>query len=228
MASIPQAWQDSLGLGMTYTVAQFSVYLPKIVGALIVLVVGIILARIIKKVVVKSLEAIRVSKAVEKTPLELFLKNAELGQKVEEVIGSIFYWLFLLVIIHTSVSLLGLSPLSTFFDKILDYIPHIFTAFLIFIFGVVLAGMVESVIKGTLRSFDAHSARLFAKVASYVVVAITTLAAIAELGIAKEFILILFIGVVSSLALGVGLALGLGGKDTVSKILDSWYKRTRE
>jgi hypothetical protein len=228
MEAFPQVWQDSLGLGLNYTIAQFSAQLPRIVGALIVFVVGLILARIIKKIVVRSLEAIRVSKAVEKTPLELFLKNAELGQKVEEVIGSIFYWLFLLVIVHTSVSLLGLSPLSNFFDKILDYIPHIFTAFLIFVFGVVLAGLVEGVVKGTLRSFDAHISRLFGKVASYVVVAITTLAAIAELGIAKEFILILFIGVVSSLALGTGLALGLGGKETVSRILDNWYKRTRE
>ncbi len=228
MESLPQSWQNTWSLGAAYLVAQFSTYLPRILGAVVVFLVGLLVARIVRGLVVKGLETIRVSKAVEKTPLELFLKNAELGQKIEEIIGGVFFWLILLVIIQTSVSLLGLTPLSEFFDKIFAYIPHIFTAFLIFIFGVLLAGLIESLIKGTLRSFDAHSARLFAKVASYMVVAVTTLAAIAELGIARDFILILFVGAVSAFSLGAGLAMGLGGQDTVRKILDSWYQRTRE
>jgi small-conductance mechanosensitive channel len=84
---------------------------------------------------------------------------------------------------------------------------------------------VESFVKGTFRSFDPTTARLFAKIASYTVVTIASLAAIAELGIASQFIMILFMGVVFAFALGAGLALGLGGQDTVKKVLSDWYKR---
>lgn len=227
MGPIPQTWQDTWAVSWTYTIAQFSTYLPKLLGALVVFLVGLVAARIVKGIVVKALETIRIHKAIEKTPVELFLKNAEMGQKLETVIGGVVYWILVLVVIHTSVSLLGLTPLSNFFEQLFGYLPHVLTAFLIFIFGVLLAGVVESVIKGTLRSVDAHSARLFAKMSSYVVVAIASLAAIAELGIARDFILILFIGVVSALSIGSGLALGLGGQDTIRKIMEKWYNRTK-
>lgn len=222
-----QNWQQSLSLGATYTVVQFSNFLPRLIGALLVFFVGLLVAGFIKRLVIKSLEGLRVSQAVEKTPLELFLANAEFGQKIEEIIGSIFYWLFLFVILHTSVSLLGLDPLSNVMDQIIEYLPHVFSALLIFVFGVLMAGIVESVVKGAMRTVDLNSGRLFAKVASYVVVAIAALAAISELGIASDFIRILFFGIVFAIALGMGLALGLGGQDLVREILHDWHKRTR-
>lgn len=226
MDNFPQNWQTSLSLGATYTVAQFSAFLPRLVGALLVFFIGLLVARFIKHLVIKAMEGLRLSKAVEKTPLELFLANAEFGQKIEEIIGSVFYWLFLFVILHTSVSLLGLTPLSNVMDQILEYIPHVFSALIIFIFGVLIAGVVESVVKGAMRSIDLNSGRLFAKIASYVVVVVASLAAIAELGIASEFIKILFFGVIFAFALGTGLALGLGGQDLIRKILNDWYKRS--
>src|SRR5260221_411683 len=170
MDNLPQDWQASLSLGTSYTIAQFSSFLPRLVGALLVFFIGLLVARFVKRLIIKTMEGLRVSKAVEKTPLELFLTNAEFGQKIEGVIGSIFYWLFLFVVLHTSISILGLTPLSNVMDQILNYIPHVFSALFIFVFGVLIAGLVESVVKGSMRSVDMNSGRLFAKVASYVVV----------------------------------------------------------
>jgi hypothetical protein len=228
MDQVPQSWQESLNLGLTYAVAQFSTFLPRLLGAVVILVVGILVAKIVRKVVCSTLETFRVSKIVEHTPLEVFLKNAELGTRVEEGISKIFYWLVIFIVMYTAVSVLGLTPLSLVMDKILSYIPHIFSAFLIFLFGVLLAGVVESVVKGTLRGFDVTTVRLFAKVASYMVVIVSTLAAVAELGIASQFITILFMGVVFSFSLGSALAQGLGGQEIVKNILGEWYKRSKE
>ena len=218
------SWQNSLQLGLTYTIAQFTSFLPRLVGAFLVFVIGLLIARFIRSLVIRTLETLRVSKMVEKTPLELFFKNAEFGQKIEVVIGSVFYWLFLFLVVYTSVSILGLTPLSIFMDRILSYIPHIFSALIIFFFGVLLAGIAESVVKSGLRSLEAQSARLLAKTVSYGVV---TIAAVAELGIASQFITILFFGVVLLFALGGGLALGLGGQFTVKKILEEWYQKSK-
>lgn len=227
MEPVP-SWQESLSLGATYSVAQISAYFPKVVAAIFIFIVGLLISRAIRKIVVKTLEAIRVSKAIEKTPLELFLKNAELGQKLEEGIAGVLYWLLLFLTLHTSVSVLGLTPLSNVFQQILSYIPHVFSAIFIFFLGVLLAGVVETLVKGAMRGLDVHSSRLFAKVASYLVVTIASLAAVAELGIASQFITILFVGVVFTLSLGGGLALGLGGRETVEKMLQNWQKRSEE
>ncbi len=94
--------------------------------------------------------------------------------------------------------------------------------------GVLLAGLVESLIKGAVNQIDPKTGRLLSKVASYLVVIVTALAAINELGIAQSLINILFIGIITTLALGIGLAIGLGAKDLVSKMLMDWYGKGRK
>src|SRR5258708_6523137 len=137
-SGVPTTWQDSLSIGANAALTQFSIFLPKLISALLVLFVGMFVGRIVRRVVVKALEAIRVSKMVEKTPLELFLKNAEFGQKIEEVIGGLVYWLFLFVVLYVAVSLFGFMLFSQVVGKGLGFIPHVFFAFLIFIFCGVL------------------------------------------------------------------------------------------
>ncbi len=227
MNSVPQSWQESFQIGMTAAITQFSSFLPRLLGAVMVLFVGILLAKIIKKIVLKGLQAIRITKIVEKTPLELFFSGAGVGAKLEELISAIVYWAVVFLVFYTAVSILGLTPLTLVMNSILNYIPHIISAFLIFFFGVLLAGIVESMVKGSLRSFDLTTVRLIAKLASYLALTVASLAAVAELGIASEFLTILFGGVVFSFALGLALAIGLGGQDTVRVILADWYKRTQ-
>ncbi|HOP39391.1 MAG TPA: hypothetical protein PL154_03980, partial [Candidatus Woesebacteria bacterium] len=189
------------------------------------LVIGSALANTFRKVVVKLLESLRVSATFKKTPIDHFLQNAEIGDKVEEIIGSVLYWLVMLIVIHTTVSILGLASLTIILSRVLLYLPTVVSTIIILFFGLLIAGVVESLVKGAVKSVDGKSSRLLGKISSYAVMIVTVLAAISELGIAREFILIIFIGFIIMLSLGFGLALGLGGKDLVSMILSDWYKK---
>jgi hypothetical protein len=217
---------NSLVLVSTQTLSEISLFLPRLLAALLVLLLGAAISRVCKKVVVKLLETVSLSKAVQNTPVEHFLQNAELGQKIEVVTGNIVYWLLMLVVIHTSVSILGLAPLAAVLDKVLAYVPQVISAVLVLFFGILLAGVVESLIKGAIKSIDGHSSRLLGKISSYLVVTIACLVAVSELGIAREFIMILFVGLILTISLGLGLSVGLGGQDLVRKILTKWYERT--
>ncbi|MDQ5950758.1 MAG: hypothetical protein QG639_34 [Patescibacteria group bacterium] len=216
-------WYDPLLLVTTQSLSSMAVYLPRVFAALLILIIGAAVARLIKRGVVKLLEAVRVSSALKDTPVEVFLKNAELTTKIEEVLGSIVYWLLMLVVIHTTVSVLGLISLSVLLEKVLGYLPSVISAILILVIGLLMAGLVESLFKGSVKTIDGKSARLMGKFASYLVVILSVMMAISELGIAQEFILVLFVGFVSFLALGFGLALGLGGQHAVRSMLDDWY-----
>ena len=220
------AWLESLSPLIWQTINEVSVFVPRLLAALAILLIGTAIARGIKGVFVRLLEGLKVSSLVEKTPVEHFLKNADLTNKIEVVLGSIAYWLVMLVVLQTAAAVLGLAPLTDLFNRILDYIPNVISAVLILFFGVLIAGVVESLVKGSIKTIDGKSARLLGKVASYLVVTISALAAISELGIAKDFIVILFVGFVSTLTLGFGLALGLGGKSLVEKVLNRWYEQT--
>jgi hypothetical protein len=203
------------------------IFLPKLLIAFLVLLIGAALARTFRKVVVKLMETLRLSSAFKKTPIEHFLKDAELGGKIEDVIGSVLYWLVMLVVIHTTVNILGLTSLTVLIGRILSYLPSLFSAVIIIFFGILIAGLVESLVKGAIKSIDGKSSRLLGRISSYAVMVITVLAAISELGIASEFIFIIFIGFVVTVSLALGLAFGLGGKDVVSMVLSQWYKKTK-
>jgi hypothetical protein len=203
------------------------IFLPKLLIAFLVLLVGAALARTFRRVIVKLMETLRLSKAFKKTPIEHFLNDSELGGKIEDVIGSVLYWLVMLVVIHSTVSILGLTSLTVLIGRILSYLPSLFSSVIIVFFGILIAGLVESLVKGAIKSIDGKSSRLLGRISSYAVMVITVLAAISELGIASEFIFIIFVGFVVTVSLALGLAFGLGGKEVVSMALTQWYQKTK-
>jgi hypothetical protein len=221
-----QAWYETFFPIAEQTLGEFSLFIPRFIAAILILVIGSAVAKILKSGFVSLLETMRLSSMIKKTPLEHFFANAEFGHKVEEVLGSALYWLLMLVVLQAVVTTLGLAPFSNVIDRILSYIPNVFSAVLVLFLGVLLAGVVESLVKGSIKSIDGKSSRLLGKVSSYLVMTIAVLAAVSELGIASEFIMILFMGFVTTISLGAGLAIGLGGKDLVAKVLDTWYEAT--
>ncbi len=203
-------------------------YIPTLLAAMFVFVVGLILANWLKLIVVKLLNALRLSELLNRGGLKHFLENAEITQKIETVLGELVRYLTILIFFVASINLLGLRTVTEVLNGLLGYLPSIFAAVIIFGAGVVLAGFLEKIVKGSLGGIDVKLSRLMAKFTSYLVVVFTVLAAISQLGIAKNLIDTLFIGFVSMLALALGLSLGLGSKDLVKTVLEDWYKNFRK
>ncbi|PIP53296.1 hypothetical protein COX08_01775 [Candidatus Beckwithbacteria bacterium CG23_combo_of_CG06-09_8_20_14_all_34_8] len=214
-----------LGAG---TVSLISSIIPRFIGALLIFGVGFLVGKWAKKIVVKILESLNLSKLAKKTSLEAFLDKAEVKTKIEEIIGGLVKWLIVLLFTAASINMLGIPTISDVLNGVLNYVPRIVSAIFVLGIGVLLAGIIESMVKGAVGQFDVKLSRLLGKIASYIMVIIAAMAAINELGIAKELINILFIGLISMLSLGFGLAIGLGAKDLVSKILTDWYVQFKE
>lgn len=222
------AISDQLSSLYFTTLAQTYAFLPRLLGALLILIFGTLIAKWIKKLLEKSLEVLQVSRLIKNTPLEAFFTHAEMGNKIEHILGTIGYWLFMLLVIQTAVSVLGLESLAILIQEVVSYIPRIFSAMVILFLGVLIAGFLESIVKGSVRSIDGQHARLLGKVASYLTLVIFILVAVSELGIAQQFILILFVGFVTTITISLGLAVGLGSKDVVHKIVEDWYENLKK
>ncbi len=208
-----------------YGAASFLAALPTITFAAIVLFGGMIVAGLLRQLIMRVLGKLQLAQAFEKTPLEHFVKEANSEQQLERSISLFFYWLVMLVVFETVASMLGLTPIAEMLDRVLAILPRLLSAGVVLLVGVFFAGILENLAKALMRSVSVRLSRAFGKATSYAVITIAILAALSELGIASEFILILFMGFVGSTALGVGLALGLGGQDVVRKMLLDWYKR---
>ena len=209
----------------TYYLNAFLIFLPRLVAASVVLLAALLLARFLKHLVVKLFSQIDLSGVVKNTPLETYLGGAKFLKRVDNILGSVVYWFVALFGIYFSASILQFFSLTLLIEQVFAYLPNVFTALVVFLIGVVLAGVAESMVKGMARSLDPSSAILTGKMVSYLVMSLTMLIVLSELGIAREFIIIMFVGLVSAFALAFGLAVGLGGQHVVKEILATWYKK---
>ena len=220
--------QQAFAAAMVNVINQLILFLPKLAAALVVFLVGLVIASWGKRLTVKLLKAIRLSQLIRGSGVATFLEKAEVSTKIEEVLGGGVRWVLILVFLMTTVNVLGLTAVSEMLNVILSFIPKLVSAALILGIGVLVAGLLESVVKWALGSLDLKAARLVGKLTSYVTVVFATLAAMAELGMAQQFVNALVFGTVGMLALGVGLALGLGSKDLVAELLKEWYKELKQ
>src|SRR3990167_4431785 len=202
----------------TAVFSQIASFLPRLIGATSLFVIGVILANWAKKITTKLVTAVNLHHLVKNTGIEKFLKQAELPHAAEEFIGQTVRWIIILIFFIATMNLLGLTAVSEVLTSILAYVPNVIGAILILALGILVAGFLESMVKGAMTELDGKIARLLGKITSYTIMVFSILAAVSQLKIAEQFIHILFTGVVAMLALGLGLAIGLCAKDTVSEI----------
>jgi hypothetical protein len=222
------AWQSALYNVWISTAGSVLSIFPHLLGAILVAALGLIIGNWVKAITVKSLQMLRFEKLIKDTKFKAFLIKAEVTEKVEEVIGGILKWLIVLTFFIAATNILGLTTVSNVLVSVLSYVPNVISAVIVMAIGVLLAGILEGVVKGALATVDLKTSRLMGKITSYTVVTITTLAAFSELKIASDFINILFIGFVAMLSLGFGLAIGLGAKDVIGTALSDWYKELKK
>ncbi len=217
-------WRVALFDAASNLLNSMALFIPNLLGAIILFLVGLLLARWLKALIVKLLGGLNISKLFKDTAVDKFLQKAELSTKVEQVLGETVRFLTILIFFVASVNLLGLNTVTLVLNNILAYLPNVFAAVFIIALGVIIAGVVERLVKGALGTVDVHISRLLAKLSSYIIVIFTVLAALSQLKIATTFVTTLFTGFVAMLALGFGLAIGLGSKDLVKDLLEDWYK----
>ena len=217
--------QDAIMLAATSILSRFFAFIPILLGAILIFLFGLVLAKWTKALIIKILAAVKLDQGLRKAGLDSYLNKAEIRGKVEVFFGELVRWLIILVFSMAAVNVLGLTAVSAVLNSLLSYIPRIISAVLVLTIGVLLAGLVESLIKGAVSQVHVRVGRMLAKVASYLVVVVSAMAAINELGIAQSLINTLFVGVVATLSLGIGLAIGLGAKELVAKILMDWYSQ---
>jgi len=209
----------------TVAVTEALGFLPRLAIGVLVFVIGFVIAKWLKRLSVRGMQKLLSAKVLDNTPIDELLEGGDLKNKIDVMVGNVVFWLVLLFTLYLTSGVVGFVSLNNLLASFFDYIPNIVSASVVMILGIILAGFAESFIKGSLKAVDPSSARLIAKMSSYVIVVLASMIALSELGIARDFILILFIGFTFTMSLVVGLGLGLGSKDLVKKILDKWYQK---
>lgn len=196
-------------------------FVPSLLGAIIIFIVGWMLASIVGKAVTQLLDALKLDRVFASAGLEDFLKRAGMRLHVGGFIGSLVKWFIAIVFLMTSFEIIGLTQVNDFLrEVIVSYLPQVIIAALVLVVASVVAQAIDRVVKGSAKAANVASARALGAGARYAVWIFAVVVALDKLGIFQYFGQILFAGLVVMLALAFGLAFGLGGKEAAARALE--------
>ena len=196
-------------------------YIPAIAGAIVILVVGWLLAKMAKMVVVRVLKAIQLDALSDKGGVTNILAHGEIKMTLSELIGAIIYWLLVLVVIATALNALNLSVAAELVSTLVNYVPNILAAVFILVLGSLLANFVSTIVRTSAGNAGIKRAKLLGHVTQTVVIIFSIIMAIEQLKIATTLIVLAVNVLLISVGLGIAIAFGLGCKDIAGKYVQN-------
>jgi hypothetical protein len=220
-------WQEALRASFNNAFGQVISLLPNLVAMLVVLVVGYIVAHVFEKFTATLSQSLGLDKAADRSGLATSMKQVGINRSVPAIIGQLVFWLTMFVFVIGAFNILGLQAVSGAMEKIVAYIPNLLVATVVVVVGLLVAGFLRGVVATSADRVGIGYAENLANGVYYVLALMTFIGAFDQLhiefGILKELILIGCGG----LALGFGLAFGLGGREVMGGILAGYYTRQR-
>lgn len=214
-----QTWGEAITMSLMGLGERLINFLPVLIGALLVLLAGWVIAVAVGKLAEKFMKALRVDKAAEKIGISGRFYGSELHLTISSFFGGLVKWFLILVFIMAAADILKLNQVTDFLNSILLYIPNVIVAVVILGAVFLLGNFVYNIVKGSTKAAGIISATLLATVSKWAIVIFGIFAALIQLGVAQSLVSTIFIGIVAMLALAGGLAFGLGGRDEAAMIL---------
>lgn len=201
-----------------YTVAM---YLPRILAAVVVFIIGWVIATVLYRIVIEVVKVLRIDEALKTAGVHEAAKDAGISFDAGKLLATLIMWFIALVFLVASLEILGLTTVTIFLERVvLLYLPQVIIASLILILGAIVADVVRRVVIGSAKAAGSHAANLAGAVAKWAIWIFAVLAALDQLGVASVFIQTVFTGLVISLSLAFGLAFGLGGKEAAARAIE--------
>lgn len=195
-------------------------FVPNIIGAIIVFIIGWIIAVGLGKLVKQVVDAIKVDQLLEKMGVKEVLEKANLRLDSGAFVGALVRWFLIIVFLLAVTEILRLPEVTGFLRDVLLYIPNIIIAVVIMLAAVLLANVLHRIVKATVSAAGLASADFLATLTRWAIFVFAFLAALIQLGIAPALINTLITGLIAMLAIAGGLAFGLGGKDYASQLIE--------
>lgn len=205
---------------------QLRLYGPRLLGAFVLLLGGWVLAKLLRKGAIKGLNALRVDMMAEKSGVEDFLLRGGVRYTAVTILANIVYWFVMFTVTLAVLNSLGLQAAAQLFNEIILYIPNVFVALLVLIFGSLFAKVFQGLASAYLNNVGITGAEVISHIAQYAILVFVVLVALEQLKVGGQVLLSAFQIAFGALCLALALAFGLGGRDVAARILERLWKRS--
>ena len=223
-----QDFGDATMASLATAMSLFFAAIPKIIGFAIILIVGWFVASLIARAVAALLRAVHFNDLSQRAGLTAFVRDMGITQDASGFLAGIAKWFIRLIALVVAFDALGLPAVSDVLRQLLLWLPNLVVALVVLVVGGLAAGALSRVVRAASAEAGLSQPDLLGKVVSVVVWAFAVVVAVNQIGVATELVNTLFMATVGAVALALGLAFGLGGRDTASEIVHKWYEASRE
>ena len=216
----------NVGDSLQTALDSFFGFLPRLLGFLVVLAIGWVIAKVVKSLVAKALEKVGLDRALHTGSTARHVHRVAPNTSPSSVVGTLAFWFIFLGALVIAVSQLGIEALDNFVGSIAAYLPNVIAAVLIFVIAGAIAAAVAGLVERTMG--DTPTGKVVGSVVPVLVMAIATFMILNQLQIASEIVTITYAALLGSAALAMALAFGLGGREIAYRMLDDAYEKGRE
>lgn len=206
---------------------QIGNFLLSLALIVLVLIVGWVVAKLVRTIVVRLLRAVRLDVLSERMKLDELLQKGGVRHTLSELLGAICYWLFMLVALVVAVNAVGLTAAADLLNRIILYIPNVIAAIFILVLGAFLARAVGNVVQAASANAGIKESKFLAKIVEVAIIIFALAITLEQLNIGKSIIGLAVNIILASLGLGFALAFGMGCKDIVGKAVADWIDKLK-
>jgi hypothetical protein len=199
-------------------------FAPNIVGAVLIVLVGAVVGMILGYVVTRILQAVRIQSLSDQSRFTEVLRKAKLGSDIAEITGTFVKWVTVLAFLIPAAAVLKVDGARDFLEGMLLYVPKVLGVAVFVIFGALLTDVLAKMARVSVDSLGLTLGKVIDALVRWSMYIFIALTAMFALGVAREFIVIMFTGLVAALAIGFGLSFGLGAQTHMNDLV----KRVRE
>src|SRR6476659_4003622 len=203
----------------------FGDLVPALLGALVILFAGYLLAKVLEKLTERFLRRIRLNRLLERGGVLQAVERSGAHLNPIRVLSNLVFWLVMFAVILVAANALGLTSLANVFEELVGYIPSVIAAIVIILAGIVLGGFVGGLIAASAGAL--HGGRALARVGRGGVILLAIFMALQELGIATDIVTTAFAILFGAIALAMALAFGLGNRELAGEVTREWYEQYR-
>lgn len=203
-------------------------FVPKLLAVIVILLVGWVVAKIVKLAVKRLLDLMHFDRYAQRSGLEALMSDSHLDLSLSGIISQIVYWLVIVLFIITGANALGLNEVAVLLHQVAAYLPHVIVAILILIFGTLLARFVNRLVFTWLYGIKFSRALAVSTSAEYGIQILALFMALEQLGVGMQLIHSLFVIVFGAFFLALAIAFGLGGRDWAARVIEDLDKKSNK
>jgi hypothetical protein len=221
-------WGTALVASLTTALSLFLGAIPRIIGFLVILVIGWFISGLLASAVAALLRAVKFNVLAQRSGFHGFVQNMGLRTDPSGLLADIAKWFVRLIVLVVAFDALGLPAVSAVLQQFLLWIPNLVVAVVVLVIAGLAANALGNLVRGSTAQAGLGNPDLLATIARVAVWGFGIVIAVNQIGVAQTLVNTLFMGFVGALALAIGLAFGLGGRETAAQIVQNWYRQGRE